>query len=279
MSVYIPPEIAHEIQDYLDQTTMIISLLISKSFNQPKTDTRRIYKYRGHSDTWTSTGFQRIHHIVPKWVMKIRLNEDTVDEDFANCSHIIWLHLGMNLYVTEKCFSSLVNLEHLSVGKSQLYKKFEDLSKLESLHLGSKKGNRIDLSNKLRLKRLHLGKLKQFNGVADMIHLEWIHFGEQHFYLPSVLRNMVNLKFLDCSQCKEINLYNLELLPLEEVYISNSYGAKSKIARIPTLKILHLPDDCFSLPKFLVKSDHLIKIHPPSLSEIYYKMLEINCVI
>ena len=99
MSLYIPVEIGQEIQDFLDAKTMITSLLISKSFSKPKLDNVRVYKYRGFTYEWNSTEFSRVHHVVPKWVMKVKLNENTFDEDLKNCGHIKWLHLGRNHYV------------------------------------------------------------------------------------------------------------------------------------------------------------------------------------
>ena len=108
MSLYIPPDISHQIQSYMDVTTMITSLLISKSFSDPEVDTRRIYCYENPTKK------------LPIWVTKVQLGEQIANENLEEEKQLNYLDCALNTKIWSLGVRTLQNITHLCLGRSYI---------------------------------------------------------------------------------------------------------------------------------------------------------------
>ena len=238
MSLYIPPDIAHLIQSYLDTDNYVSSRSVNSSF-YGEMDQGRIYPY----------GTEEI----PTWVRKVKIcaNFDSFrDNDYTQLTYI---DFGDDRWIPRDFLTKFINLEESHIGGKCVVQTWMSRknTKLKKLYLHKDvKTTGFCLYKLPQLTHLKLShRCIEFDNMKHLVNLEWLDFGDCNI-CGSVLKHFTKLKYLDTRNNSNVHLNDLTHLPLEFIALSlhaQEAGVDSEKIHIPTLKILQVkkPGDIF----------------------------------
>ena len=225
MSLYIPIDIANQIQSYMDSDSYIISLRICRSFQGG--DSERIYNYRNSEIE------------LPNWVTKVVLGNKIEKLEKLECIQLVYLDMNQNTNPID--LNGCKNLKVLKLGSSIIYNGCIRYLELEELYL-EYNINLIwyiveDISS---LKLLDIGKNEYF-----CVHLgpvkskiETLRFDSKNKTSSKVLKDFTTIKHLVLGPC--FLLKHIEHLPLESLEIPSLQVMDGRICHFPNLKLLIL---------------------------------------
>ena len=197
--LYLVEDIAHQIQSYMDVTTMITSLLISKSFSDPEVDDKRIYCYENPTKK------------LPNWVTKVQLGENIENENIKEEKQLTYLDCALNNRIWSDGIRLLTNITHLCLGRSYIsYGVLISLTKLTNLELDwSFNFDSSDLRHLKTLKSLTIGSKEMSNNdILSLESLEQLNLGSFVYTPINSLFTMKILRLID--KTREIYYKNSE---------------------------------------------------------------------
>ena len=223
MSLYLPKDIAHYIQGFMDDSTFFSSMYISTSF-LIKNPVDRVFNYVNQQ------------YQLPPWVTRIKLGDNIVDKNLKKCKQLVELDIGRSKINTQTV-KNLENIKILKLGWSKISKNALDkMQNLEHLEIqNATKSFGICFYGK-SLKYLDLGN------TTDSKYLYWFQYLENIEHLSlcnlSTCKSYSKLTYLDIQYCT-FDLNEISHLPLETLHINSLIeGFVHNQVCIPTLKHL-----------------------------------------
>ena len=247
---YIPPEISHQILDYLDGNDWLIARRVSESF-MCKVDPEKTFTFVSDRGT------------VPSWVRKIKVGPKIEDIDLVPVTQITHLDLTDNYLVTGKGIKNMRNITHLVINSTIPDKYLTCFPKMTHLDIKSRGTTYFSQKVAMNLTALTHLVISPFVVmrslpillIPNLISLKC----SKNVRIDKIASDLIKIRYLDIRGCDNVDIEDLLHLPLETLWFNNYKNDVGDIS-IMTLKELHLT---------VKEEDMIVKGHPEL--RIFYK--------
>ena len=243
MSLYIPLDIAQQIQSYMDNTTYIQSRGFSTSF--VTFDSERTYVYDSEN-------------VLPSWVTKIIVGDRTTD-CLKKSQQLTYIDLASNKKVRK---IGIKGLKVLKLGSSEVGDTaFMGLKALKELYIQENDKVTWRCLGAVKLTHLDCGRCFLDGGSIKHMPLEWLDVGRNSSIRG--LECMIHIKYLNCGERYSSLLTKITNLPLEYLSIYQTITDINKFAGplyFPSLKRLDIKQSGISSGECLLRGHPEMKI-------------------